>query len=185
MAATSSSSKTKLTDFVKQLARHYPQLRFAHADTFYWAPEHVTVYYDPKASKKEARWSLLHELAHGILGHTDYTTDLDLLLMEAEAWEHAQALEHQHYSRVTIDNEHIQDCLDTYRDWLHARSTCPRCDQVGLQQNRVTYVCINCRQAWQISSARFKRPYRLCLDAQQKTPPAANAEQVEFYSRLD
>jgi len=115
------------------------------------------------------------------LDHSDYTTDLELLLMEREAWEHAKTLEQKHSSEAFIDDEHVQDCLDTYRDWLHARSSCPRCDQVGLQHDRFTYKCINCQQAWHISSARFKRPYRLCLGAKKETSPATEVDQVKFY----
>lgn len=184
MAATSSSSKT-ITALTKPLSAAYPDIKFTEADTFYWAPEKSTVFYAPRTNNKEAHWSLLHELAHAVLGHTDYTTDLELLLLEAEAWEYAKELEQKHSSGwQPIDNEHVQDCLDTYRDWLHARSMCPRCDQVGLQQNKLMYICINCRQNWKTSSARFKRPYRLCLDAKTKTSPdsAALAEnQVKFY----
>ncbi|MCA1806468.1 MAG: ImmA/IrrE family metallo-endopeptidase [Actinobacteria bacterium] len=182
MAATSLSSKTKkLQNLVDVLRKAYPSVAFAAADTFYWAPEKSTVFYNPQSAQAHAHWSLLHELAHALLGHSDYASDLELLLMEMEAWEHAKILEQKHSSEDLIDDEHIQDCLDTYRDWLHARSSCPRCDQVGLQQDRVTYKCINCRQAWHISSARFKRPYRLCLDAKKETSPAAEADQVKFY----
>ncbi len=182
MAATSSSDKTKkLQSLVKTLQNTYPDVAFHPADTFYWAPEKLTVFYNPQSSQKHAHWSLLHELAHALLGHTDYTTDLQLVLIEMEAWEYAKSLEQKHSSEDFIDDEHVQDCLDTYRDWLHARSSCPRCDQVGLQQDRSTYRCINCQQTWHISGARFKRPYRLCLGVQKETSPVAEADQVKFY----
>jgi hypothetical protein len=60
---------------------------------------------------------------------------------------------------VIIDEEHIQNCLDTYRDWLHKRSTCPRCDSHGLQTSE-QYKCYNCRAVWRVGNERFCRAYR-------------------------
>jgi hypothetical protein len=103
-------------------------------------------------------WSLLHETGHGLLVHADYQSDLELLHMEVAAWEKAKELG-QAFG-VQIDPNHIEDCLDTYRDWLHRRSTCPTCGSVSLQHNSTEYHCHNCNAMWQVSSSRFCRPYR-------------------------
>jgi hypothetical protein len=104
-------------------------------------------------------WSILHELGHALLDHQSYENDVNLLQKEAEAWEKAVIVAKSY--GMTIDQEHIQNCLDTYRDWLHKRSTCPTCSSHGLQQNKALYRCLNCQGAWKVSSARFCRPYRL------------------------
>ena len=180
MAVISSSNKAMKT-LVKQLVAHYPNVSFHQSDTFLWNPKLERVHYDPSDSSKQARWSLLHELAHGLLGHTDYETDIELLLMEAQAWEHAIRLQGMHDTKNPIDNEHVQDCLDTYRDWLYSRSTCPECDQVGLQEDKHRYKCLNCLQIWRVSTKRFTRPYRLCTIEKIKTSSAQTNEQMKFY----
>lgn len=167
---------------INTIQQAYPHITFAPADRFYWQPEMQTVHYAPDDTSDQAHWSLFHELAHALLGHKTYRTDLELLLLEAEAWTYAKALLQAHHPSSPIAEDHIQDCLDTYRDWLHARSMCPSCDQVGLQQTKYAYHCINCRQAWRVSMQRFKRPYRLCTPPIEKTPlVASKTQQAEFY----
>lgn len=164
------------------LAVNYPDITFETADTFYWNPRKQTVCYDPNDTSVTAEWSLLHELSHGILGHSDYQTDFELLLMEVAAWQKARELQLQFNSNSSpIDEDHIQDCLDTYRDWLHSRSICPKCDQVGLQEQSNQYLCVNCLESWRVSSKRFTRPYRLCNNTKAKTSPVSTTKQMKFY----
>lgn len=147
----------KLIDKLKTVA---PDVQFDHGNYFCWSPKTQCVIYpsindtDPSDS-----WSLLHETAHALLGHNDYKTDLELLVMESEAWDRAVQIGAE--LGIKIDPDHIQDCLDTYRDWLHKRSTCPTCGVVSLQINATNYRCHNCNTTWSVSSARFCRPYRL------------------------
>lgn len=180
MVVISLSSKA-MKNLVKQLEVHYPDISFQESETFLWNPKQKSVYYDPEETSEHARWSLLHELAHGLLKHADYETDMELLLMEATAWEYAIELQKKHDPQNPINNEHIQNCLDTYRDWLHSRSICPECDQVGLQEDKHRYKCINCLQTWHVSSKRFTRPYRLSVVQNIKTSPIQVDEQVKFY----
>jgi hypothetical protein len=134
----------------------YPQFNFVHAKTACWSPRDNEVHYT--LGKTYSMAGLFHELGHALLGHQHYQTDLDLLNKEIAAWEHAVILA-PHYG-TTINLNHIQDCLDTYRDWLHKRSTCPTCRANGLQTGPQIYSCLNCGHAWQVSSSRFCRPYR-------------------------
>lgn len=147
---------------VKKLASDYPDMRFVSGNRFYWSPKDRTIYYAVNTSDKAASWALLHELCHGLLGHQNYRTDFELLKLEVAAWQEATTLAKKY--DIVIEEDHIQDCLDTYRDWLHARSTCPACTEHGLQQSEGgdsrTYVCINCNNTWRVSSQRFCRPYR-------------------------
>jgi hypothetical protein len=75
-----------------------------------------------------------------------------------KGWEKAKQLAES--LNYTIDPDHIQDCLDTYRDWLYQRSTCPTCTNCSLQTNSRTYACFNCGTNWNVSSSRMCRPYR-------------------------
>jgi len=144
---------------LESLTARYPMLRFTAGDTFYWSPETQEVFYKTGVNGKKAAWSLLHETGHALLGHTSYTRDIELLQLEMAAWDKARELAAP--LGIAIDEEHIQDCLDTYRDWLHARSVCPSCTTKCLQQSDPKqYRCHNCHTSWQVTPARFARPYR-------------------------
>lgn len=161
MAATSSSGKTTLHKLIAALKKDFPSISFTESDTFLWSPEDSTVYVNASSPSQQDRWTLLHEFAHGVLGHEDYASDIELLSLETAAWTEAKRLQRCYDDTNPIDDEHIQDCLDTYRDWLYARSRCPCCEQTGLQINSKRYYCINCSQYWIVTHARFKRPYRM------------------------
>lgn len=142
---------------LKALKRDLPSVNFTAGNTFRWSPADTTVTYKDTNDAK-AHLSLLHEASHALLGHQNYSDDLDLLMMEVEAWERARRLAAEF--GITADQEYIQDRLDTYRDWLHQRSTCPRCSTVSLQVSSTDYQCHNCSAMWQVSTSRFCRPYR-------------------------
>ena len=180
MAATSSSSKP-VQQLITKLEKTYPFIAFQASNTFYWNPRQQIVCYNPSDDSVEAQWSLLHELCHALLEHKTYRFDLELLLIEAAAWSKAIELQKELNISKPIDDDHIQDCLDTYRDWLYSRSTCPTCDQVGLQEKPGRYNCINCSVSWHVSSKRFSRPYRLCSSPNIKTSSDSTAKQMKFY----
>lgn len=140
-----------------KIKRDHPGLLFRPGRSHCWSPKHGQISY---ASEEDIHSieGLLHELGHARLAHEGYASDLELLQKEVEAWEEALCLAELY--AVTIDEDHIQDCLDTYRDWVHKRSMCPRCRSTGLQEAERRYACINCSHSWQVSSSRFGRPYR-------------------------
>lgn len=157
----------------------YPALEFIQGDAFSWSPKDRTVTYAHRGSDETpAEWSLLHELAHALLDHQTYETDFELLLLEATAWHKAKALGVEY--DIAIDEEHIQDCLDTYRDWLYQRSCCPSCTNTSLQQDAVTYKCFNCGASWTVTSSRFCRPYRLSSKALKVPRTASPAVATTF-----
>lgn len=147
-----------MEELLKLLCRDYPGLRFEPSTRCYWSPQHNTVFYDNDEHTSKA-WGLLHELGHALLGHSDYCNDLDLLQKEILAWEEAKSLGKKY--GVIIDDSYIEDCLDTYRDWLHKRSTCPQCGIKALANSEYSYSCFNCGATWRVSPARHHRPYRL------------------------
>ena len=153
------SRKITIHKVLEQLKTDYPNLNFSPNRTFYWSPKHHIIYYaEDQLDNNTATWSLLHELSHAVLGHTFFESDFELLLMEVAAWQKAQEIAKTY--NVTIDPDHIEDCVDTYRDWLYQRSTCPNCTNCSLQKNRREYHCHNCNSTWMVSASRLCRPYR-------------------------
>lgn len=147
-----------LINILRLLRQDYDHISFVAGSIAQWSPANKKIVYVPTEETADL-WSLLHELGHAILGHNTYKTDINLLQKETAAWEAAKKAA-QNYA-VVIDEDYIQNCLDTYRDWLHKRSACPRCGYHGVQSSERLYSCINCRSIWQVSASRFCRPYRL------------------------
>lgn len=146
----------------------YPRLKFTAGQGFVWSPETGEVFYDAKRKGKKARWSLLHETGHALLAHKSYNADYELIRLEVAAWEKAKELAGQ--LEIAIDEEHIQDCLDTYRDWLYKRSICPSCNTKCLQQDDYAhYRCHNCHMTWRVTPSRFARAYRRSKNVPQTT----------------
>lgn len=135
---------------IRRLKADYPQFTFKPSAAFLWSPSEQTIHYVANEGGAEF---VLHELAHGLLGHADYDHDIELLAMERAAWDKAVEIG-KHYA-VVIDSELIQSTLDTYRDWLHARSTCPHCRASGLQVKKRRYTCPACQHTWRVNEARI------------------------------
>jgi hypothetical protein len=129
----------------------YPQLTFTESNRFAWSPDAQTVYFDSNDTSNTDL--LIHELAHGLLGHHDYSKDIELVAMESQAWDKALELAALHH--ISISDDTIQDNLDTYREWLHARSTCPSCEATGYQSGKNAYSCVACSNEWRVNEARL------------------------------
>lgn len=134
---------------IKKLRLDYPSIHFIDGDNYMWSPDLSTVFYSTLNPDSPL---LLHELSHGILGHTDYSKDIELLQLERSAWEETKKLAKKY--NVNIDEDTIEDHLDTYRDWLHARSTCPNCKSTGVQAKSQQYRCLACTQEWRVNDAK-------------------------------
>jgi len=144
---------------LNRLQKLFPELTFVSAKSFYWSPASQEIFYDNRSSGLKAIWSLFHETSHALLAHQNYGSDFELIRLEIEAWEKAQQLATTLGTK--IDQEHIEDCLDTYRDWLYKRSICPSCTTKCLQQSNFSYYrCFNCHSVWKVSASRFCRTYR-------------------------
>lgn len=143
-------STPSLTETLHKLTLAFPNVHFELADDFSWSPSTKTVHYNP--SLPHATALLLHELSHGLLDHREYTRDVELISMEAAAWQKAQAIAPEF--GVVIQEDVAQDNLDTYREWLHARSTCPACKATGFQITAAEYHCPACLHRWRVNEAR-------------------------------
>jgi len=148
MDATTMRSKNSLTS---KLQIDYPQFLFKKANRFLWSPSDQTIYYTE--DKDDYSVFLLHELAHGLLDHADYDQDIELVVMERKAWDKVVSLAKKY--DVKIKKDIIQSTLDTYRDWLHARSTCPNCKTTGIQVSKKNYICPACNCKWSVNEARI------------------------------
>lgn len=135
---------------IQRLKTDYPQFTFAAGADFLWSPSDHTVYYKQTSGSPAF---LLHELSHGLLGHTDYTRDIELIAMERAAWDRALTLAGTY--DLSIEDNLIENTLDSYRDWLHARSTCPECQAIGLQTKKQIYACPACGHSWRVNEARI------------------------------
>lgn len=141
-----------LSSLLMQLKADYPDITFSEGDDFLWSPPEKTIYYNP--SDPQAGPLLLHELAHATLGHSSYHRDIELIAIERAAWDEAKANLEPTYS-VIIDEDLAEETLDTYRDWLHSRSTCPHCSATGLQTKQKEYTCLACQHHWRVNEARI------------------------------
>lgn len=147
----------EISSLVKKLKRVFPQFTFVASTQACWSPENQCVYYDD-SGRSESTWGLLHELGHAILSHKLYDTDMDLLQKEVAAWAKASLIANEF--GVSIDETYAQNCMETYRNWLYKRSTCPECGAHGIQDEKRQYCCLNCKTRWNVSTSRFCRPYR-------------------------
>lgn len=155
-----------LETLLSELESRFPSLAFTPGKQFSWSPETGEIFYEAGKTGKRAVWSLLHETGHALADHKSYGADLELLRLEIEAWQRARRVASD--LKISIDEDHIQSSLDTYRDWLYKRSICPACGTKSLQQGDfVHYRCFNCHTVWRVSANRFCRAYRRSKDVAQ------------------
>lgn len=148
-----------MNDVLARLREDFGRISISPGASFCWAPGTKEVIYNAANTEAQAAWSLLHEFGHALLNHTHYHSDFELVRLEVAAWQQARQLAARY--GISIDEDHIQDCLDTYRDWLHRRSVCPTCGCQSLQRDgQAEYECFNCHTSWRVSSNRFGRSYR-------------------------
>jgi hypothetical protein len=146
-------------ELVEILSQRHPDLRFSKGTEFCWSPETKEISYKENLRQAGSLYSLLHETGHALLNHQTYRNDVELLEMEVQAWEKAKELATE--VGMVIEEDHIQDCLDTYREWVYKRSICPKCATKSLQQGNTPYYrCFNCHMVWKVSDSRFCRAYR-------------------------
>lgn len=140
-----------IPSLLPKLITDYPHLSFTSGDLFSWSPSKQTVFYNE--SDLENTTLLLHELSHGLLEHRRYSKDIELLAMEAAAWD--KTLELAQAYGITLTPDLAEQNLDTYREWMHARSTCPHCEATGYQVKKDTYHCLACSGSWRVNEARL------------------------------
>ena len=141
-----------IASLLDTIHKQHPDLTLTESSGFSWSADTRMICYDRLA--QHADMHLLHELAHAVLEHSTYTRDIQLIGLERDAWQYAITHLAVHY-KVDFDETVIQDSLDTYRDWLHARSTCPSCQANGIQVKQRRYKCVACLNQWHVNEARL------------------------------
>lgn len=128
-----------MNELIERLRRDYPNIRFIEGKKFAFRyPK--TIRFCLGAQNFEQL--ILHELGHALLGHKTYALDVERLKMEVDAWEKARELADDY--GVVIDDEIMQEELDSYRDWLHQKSRCPGCGLTRFQTPDGNYHCPRC-----------------------------------------
>jgi hypothetical protein len=138
------------TSILANLKNKYPQFKFQSSDKFAWSPTEKIIYYN-KASEN-LPILLIHELSHALLDHNQYNRDIELIALEREAWDHTKLIAPSY--KINVDETIVQSNMDSYRDWLHARSTCPRCIATGIQNKDNAYNCSVCNNTWLANEAK-------------------------------
>lgn len=151
-----------VSGILPQLQKLYPSIHFCVGKQFSWSPARQMVTYMDDAARASS-WALIHEVAHATLGHKHYKNDIDLLQHEVEAWSAAKNIGKN--IGVLVEDDYIQDCLDTYRDWVHKRARCPACSVISLQQDDLTYKCFNCQTVWKVPASPLCRVSRIIIHA--------------------
>lgn len=124
--------------WLAEIQQDYPWIKFVVGRKMAFRPPHTIVYtFDDKKKAGQMgaeasgwtenawRLRLLHELGHATLGHRDWQMDVERVKMERAAWEQARGFCEKYH--IIYDEELVEAELDTYREWLHQRSRCPRC----------------------------------------------------------
>ncbi len=149
------SSDPSLSPLLKHIMRdsrrhpHLALLTLQAKETFLWNYPTCTIVYNPNGP--DAAPHLLHEYGHALLQHAGYSRDVELIAMERAAWDQALILGWRW--NIPISDNLVESALDTYRDWLHARSLCPRCGATGIQRVNGIYNCLACYTQWRTNAA--------------------------------
>ncbi len=136
---------------IDRLIADFPQFIFKNAHASRWSPQEKTVYYSD-AESAHGQHELLHELGHALLDHDSYTHDVELLSIERQAWD--KAIDLAPIYALTINDDTVEEQIDTYRNWLHARSRCPNCHVAGFQRKTLYYSCALCGMNWRANEAK-------------------------------
>ena len=126
-------------DFIERVKLDFPELKFRNGKKYAFRPPKTIILGPPEPFSE---LFTLHEVSHAILGHKDFKMDVARLRMESEAWARARELAAKY--RVEVDENLIQEQLDTYRDWLHKKSRCPICGLTRFQTPDSVYRCPKC-----------------------------------------
>ena len=125
--------------FLQRLKNDYPDLNFREGRKFAFRSPKTIVLGPPEPFSELLA---LHEVSHALLKHKDFRTDVERLKMETEAWEQARKLAADY--AIEVNEDLIQDELDTYRDWLYKKSRCHACGLTRFQTPDGKYHCPRC-----------------------------------------
>ena len=118
------------------------KFKFRPQKTIYYIPPEVFELETPKDSLETFPLLLCHELAHALLGHFSYSTDLERLKIESAAWEETKNLCKKF--NLPFSEELAELELNTYRNWLEKKSICKICGMTRFETKNEGYLCPHC-----------------------------------------
>ena len=127
--------------FLEQIQKDFSGFRFVSGKKFAFRPPKTIVLGPPEPFSELLA---LHEVSHAILKHKTFRMDVERLKMESEAWSKTRELAVRY--GIEVNEDLIQDELDTYRDWLHTRSKCKKCGLTCYQTPDGIYHCPRCEK---------------------------------------
>lgn len=127
---------------LKELKSTYPSLRFVFGKRFAFRPPRTILVSASFSGNNADSLLLLHEVGHALIKRFDFKTEVERLKIEVEAWEKARELAPLY--GVVVNEELIENELDTYRDFLHQKSRCPNCGLTRFQTPDGVWHCPKC-----------------------------------------
>lgn len=141
-----------IQSLIIRLLEDYPMIKFVSSNNFSWSKDNLTLNY----VDNYLLWPMIiHEIAHYELKHSSYDNAIHLLQIERDAWTKANEIAIRY--NLSIDENIIEDSLDSYREWLHTRSKCTNCEAIGIETNKNIYRCVQCDNMWKVNEARSCR----------------------------
>ena len=141
-----SSLSPKNLAFLNLLISDFPEFSFKKGRKFLFrAPKSIS-YLD---QNENFPLLLLHELSHALLKHASYSTSVERLTLERDAWVKTRSL-CKKYS-IPFSDELAESELDTYRDWLHQKTLCKTCGLTCLEVNSESLYCPFCQKYYKKS----------------------------------
>ena len=148
------SPNSPFSNFLADLKSLYPNFRFQPGPRFLFRPPN-TIFYEPSNpnnannSFQDFALQLLHELGHAVSGHRNFQLSIDRIKIETEAWHAAQTILENHHNLQTkyhlfFNQDFAEAHLDTYRRWLHQKTTCKKCGLTMFQDKNQTWYCPHC-----------------------------------------
>lgn len=124
---------------LEKLIKDYPNYNFCSSNKFMFRPPRTILF---NTLDQNFNSLILHELGHATLGHRTFKTDIDRIKMERAAWNEAKNIAKNYH--ISIDDNLIESAIDSYRDWLHAKSKCKKCGLTKYQDSNGVYHCPYC-----------------------------------------
>lgn len=158
-----------MKNLINKLKIDFPHIKFLPGTRYAWSPsEQIIRYEDNDTDETRGSLALLHELSHAVLEHRKFSNDLELLGFEVRAWKQARVLAKKYL--VNLDEEYIDGCLESYRDWLYQRSMCVECGNNSLQNSLGHYTCHICGTKWSVPRSQLCKIQRRKV-TKEKTAP--------------
>ena len=108
----------------------------------------------------------LHELSHALLGHNFYERDNPSSRTRRLGVRQRLSLQIDMESRLIWI---LFKIIPTLTDNGSARSSCPKCETIGVQTRDSLYRCVSCGHGWRVNEARLLTSS--VLFTKQNSPP--------------